>query len=115
KQIVELKKQIAEKELERPDAAVAQTTREPHALLLDISAGKPLWDDPVGSITRVDTKAKEVTINVGSAKGVHPDLTFSVFAPSKYIATRAEKQLKGTLELLLDRKSTRLNSSHSQI
>ena len=74
--------------------------REPHALLLDVSLGKPLWDDPVGTITRVDAKNKEVTINLGSARGVRPDLTFSVFAPSKYSATRAEKQMKGTIEVI---------------
>ena len=99
--IAELKRQIKEKEEERPDAAIGRMdNREPHALLLDISLGKPLWDDPVGAITRVDVKAREVTINLGSARGVKPDLTFNVFAPSKYIATRAEKQLKGTIEVI---------------
>jgi hypothetical protein len=99
KQIKELQAQITAKEQERTDTNVARDTREPHALLLDISLGKPLWDDPVGMITRVDAKAKEVTINLGSSKGVRPDLTFNVFAPSKYAATRAEKQLKGTIEV----------------
>jgi hypothetical protein len=99
--IAELKRQIKEKEEERPDAAIGRMdNRDPHALLLDISLGKPLWDDPVGVITRVDVKAREVTINLGSARGVKPDLTFNVFAPSKYIATRAEKQLKGTIEVI---------------
>lgn len=92
---------LAEKDKERADSGVTRTdTREPHALLLDISVGKPLWDDPVGAITRVDAKNKEVTINLGSAKGVRPDLTFSVFAPSKYIATRAERQMKGMIEVI---------------
>ncbi len=84
---------------DRPDA-VKGVDREPHALLLDISLGKPLWDDPVGTITRVDGGNKEVTINIGSAKGVRPDLTFAVFAPSKYIASRAEKQMKGSIEVI---------------
>src|SRR5260370_37512189 len=101
KQIAELKKVIQQKEEERPDTNIARgDSREPHALLLDFSLGKPLWDDPVGAITRVDPKAKEVTINIGSARGVKPDLTFNVFAPSKYLATRGEKQLKGTIEVI---------------
>jgi hypothetical protein len=101
KKIAELNRRIRDKEEERPDAAIGRMdNREPHALLLDISLGKPLWDDPVGVITRVDAKSKEVAINLGSARGVKPDLTFNVFAPSKYIATRAEKQLKGTLEVI---------------
>jgi hypothetical protein len=93
-----------EEALEKKDkdgaAGASRDTREPHALLLDISLGKPLWDDAVGSITRVDPRTKEVTLNIGSAKGVRPDLTFSVFAPSKYIATRAERQVKGTVEVV---------------
>jgi len=100
KDIAELKQQLAAaQEKGGGDANIARDTREPHALLLDISMGKPLWDDPVGQITRVDVKAKEVTINLGSAKGVRPDMTFTVFAPSKYAAQRAEKQMKGTIEV----------------
>jgi hypothetical protein len=98
--IKELEAVIADKDKDRESTAGSRDNREPHALLLDISLGKPLWDDPVGTITRVEAKTKEVTINLGSAKGVRPDLTFSVFAPSKYIATRAEKQLKGTVEVV---------------
>ncbi len=99
KQITELKAQLKAKEEERPEAVARTDNREPHALMLDMSLGKPLWDEPVGTVTRVDAKAKEVTINVGTARGVKPDLTFTVFAPSKFVATRAEKQMKGTIEV----------------
>jgi hypothetical protein len=101
KEIAELKATIRgfEEKTTEGAGALARDSREPHALLLDISMGKPLWDDPVGQVTRVDVKAKEVTINLGSAKGVRPDMTFNVFGPSKYAAQRAEKQLKGTIEV----------------
>jgi hypothetical protein len=98
-QIRELNQLIEKKDAERADAGSRSDTREPHALMLDISTGKPLWDDPVGMITAVDAKTKEVTLNIGSAKGLRADQTFNVFAPSKYLGSRAEKMLKGTVEV----------------
>jgi hypothetical protein len=92
-------KALEDKDKERADANSRSDAREPHALLLDVSMGRPLWDDPVGVITAVDAKAREVTINLGSAKGLRPDQTFNIFAPSKYLSTRAEKMLKGTVEV----------------
>jgi hypothetical protein len=100
KQIKTLEENLESKDKDRAEGNLRGDAREPHALLLDVSTGKPLWDQPVGTITRVDTKNKEVTINLGSAKGVRPDLTFTVFAPGKYVATRADKQMKGTIEVV---------------
>jgi hypothetical protein len=67
-------------------------------LLLDISPRKPLWDLPVGRVIRVDLDLRQVTINVGSAHGAKPELTFNVFGAN--IAGRAEKQMKGTIEIV---------------
>ena len=52
----------------------------PHALVLDISKGKPLWDAPRGKIIRVDEAGKKVFIDKGSRDGIKPGLTFTVFA-----------------------------------
>jgi hypothetical protein len=67
-------------------------------LLLDISTGKPLWDQPVGKITRVDLDLRQVAINLGSAQGAKPELTFNIFGANA--AGRAEKQLKGSIEII---------------
>jgi hypothetical protein len=77
--------------------AVAKAV-EPHALLLDISKGKPLWDRPRGEIVRVDEKERRVYINKGSADGITKGLTFNVFGPSW--DGRAEGPLKGTIEVM---------------
>ncbi len=71
--------------------------RDPHALFLDISAGKTLWDLPLGKIARIDQNERQVYISLGSAAGVKPQLTFNVFGPSWY--GRADKGLKGTIEV----------------
>lgn len=67
-------------------------------LLLDISPGKPLWDQPVGKVVRVDLDLRQVTINLGEKHGVKPELTFNVFGANA--VGRAEKQLKGTIEVI---------------
>ena len=79
---------------------VVQTKRsgDQHALILDLSRGIPLWDRPVGKITRVDLERRQVYINLGSALGVRPELTFSIFADDG--RGNAEKFLKGTLEVI---------------
>lgn len=79
-------------------AAQAKGPREVHALLLDISPGKALWDEPVGRILSADHAEKTVQINVGSAQGVRPQLTFNVFG--KGPDGRAAKGLKGTIEVI---------------
>jgi hypothetical protein len=70
----------------------------PHALLLDISKGKPLWDRPRGEIIKIDEKERRVYINKGAADGVKTGLTFNVFGPSW--DGRAEGPFKGTIEVL---------------
>ena len=67
-------------------------------LMLDISTGKPLWDMPVGKIIRVDLDIRQVAINLGSAHGVVPDLTFNIFGAGPN--GRADKQMKGTIEVV---------------
>lgn len=78
-------------------AATTTTAQEQHALLLDISKGKPLWDAPVGKIVRAEADGRTVTINLGSASGVKPQLTFNVFAAGK--DGRADGPFKGTIEV----------------
>ncbi len=78
--------------------AKAEGGPQPHALLLDISKGKPLWDRARGKIIRVDEKQGRVTIDKGSADGVKPGLTFNVFAEGW--EGRAEGPLKATIEVL---------------
>jgi len=69
-----------------------------HALILDISKGKPLWDNPLGKITRVDLQNRQVYINLGSANGMKPEVTFNIFGAGSN--GRAEKELKGTIEVI---------------
>lgn len=78
----------------------------PHALLLDISRGKTMWDDPLGKLVKVDMTNRLVHINLGSTQGIKPELTFMVFGPGWN--QRAEKSLKGTIEVLrvLDRETS---------
>ncbi len=70
----------------------------PHALLLDISKARTLWDNPLGKIVRVDQGERQVYINLGSSHGVKPELTFTVFAAGP--TGRADKALKGTIEVI---------------
>jgi hypothetical protein len=77
--------------------SVTRNPTEVHALLLDISSGKPLWDRPLGKIMRVDMAQRQVVVGLGSASGVQPELTFSVFGAGPYGG--AEKHLKGTIEI----------------
>lgn len=67
-------------------------------LLLDISPGKPLWDSPLGKIRTVDLELRQVTINLGAAHGMKPEVTFNVFGAGSN--GRAEGQLKGTIEVV---------------
>src|SRR4029077_12850614 len=69
-----------------------------HALFLDISRGKPLWDNPLGKITRVDLQERQVYINVGSANGMKPEVTFNIFGAGWN--GRADKEFKGTIEVV---------------
>ena len=78
--------------------SVIRVRNEPHALFLDVSAGKALWDDPLGEITLVDNKARLVTINIGSAIGVKPEVAFNVFASGW--KKRGEGIIKGTIEVV---------------
>ena len=67
-------------------------------LLLNISTGKPLWDTPVGKVSRVDLELRQVAVNIGSAHGVKPELTFNIFAANQQ--GRAENRLKGSIEIV---------------
>lgn len=80
------------------NSSIIRISSEPHALLMDVSQGKPLWDDPLGKITKVDNKEREVYINIGSNIGVKPGLSLNVFGASW--KGRAEGLFKGTVEVL---------------
>src|ERR1019366_2517482 len=78
-------------------APVMRPTGDLMPLMLDVSTGKPLWDSPVGKVTYVNMELRQVTINVGSAHGAKPELTFNIFGANA--SGRAEKQMKGTIEI----------------
>jgi hypothetical protein len=78
---------------QRPTAVAAA-----HALLLDISKGKPLWDRPRGKIVRIDEKARQVYIDKGARDGIKRGLTFNVFGAGW--EGRAEGPFKGTIEVI---------------
>jgi hypothetical protein len=67
-------------------------------LVLDISPGKPLWDQPIGKIMRVELDARQVVINLGTAHGAKPELSFNIFGAGT--SGRAEKQMKGSIEIV---------------
>jgi hypothetical protein len=105
KAVGKLKTMIKKLEAERRELAGAGVAPNPargagevFPLLLDISMGKPLWDQSVGKITRVDLDLRQVAINLGSAQGAKPELTFNIFGANA--AGRAEKQLKGSIEII---------------
>ncbi len=75
-----------------------ESIHQPHALFLDISTGKPLWDRPRGKIQAVDRDSRQVIINIGSNHEVKSGLTFNVFAPSP--GGGAQGPLRGTIEVL---------------
>jgi hypothetical protein len=89
-----LKEQIKE----TSSSLVPRLQTDPHALLLDISQGKTIWDAPLGKIAKVDLDSRQVVISIGSASGVREETTFNVFANSW--KGHAEGQLKGTVEVI---------------
>jgi hypothetical protein len=108
KRIFELQTLVtaAKKEQVAADGGAAATDGPPaakaapaavHALLLDVSQGKPLWDRPVARVTDVDASARKVYLDKGSAAGIRPQMTFTVFAAGPY--GRAGGPLKGTVEV----------------
>ncbi len=79
--------------------AAVRTSGEPvQALVLDVSRGRPLWDNPLGKITRVDLQNRQVYINLGSANGMKPEVTFNIFGAGAN--GRADLELKGTVEVI---------------
>jgi hypothetical protein len=71
---------------------------EVHALFLDVSRGKALWDTPRGKVIRIDESAKKVYIDKGSKDGVKVGLTFMAFSAGW--KGRGEGPLKATLEVV---------------
>ena len=80
------------------EVALQKKSGDLHALFLDLSRGIPLWDRPLGKVTRVDLERRQVYINLGSALGVRPELTFNLFADDG--KGNADKFLKGTIEVI---------------
>jgi len=77
---------------------VPRSNSDPHALLLDTSKGKTIWDRPRGKIARVDFDNRQVVIGIGSSAGVKPETSFNVFGGSW--KGQAEGLLKGTVEVI---------------
>ncbi len=69
-----------------------------HALLLDISKGRPLWDRPRGKIIRIDERERRVYLDKGAEDGVTVGLSFNVFSAGP--ENRAEGPFKGTVEVM---------------
>jgi hypothetical protein len=86
------------KDKDKGGPAVTLRGSDAFPLLLDISPGKPLWDNPVGKITRVDLDLRQVAINLGHAQGAKPELTFNIFSAGTN--GRAEGKLKGSIEII---------------
>jgi hypothetical protein len=97
-EIARLQKQLDEKKQAGLETVPSRRSTEEHALFLDISRGIPLWDRPLGKITDVDLDRRQAFINLGSDRGVHPGLTFNVFADDG--KGNADKFMKGTLEVI---------------
>jgi hypothetical protein len=72
---------------------------EGESLVLNIAEGRPLWDLPRGKIVQVDPTGKKPTINLGSAQGVKPQMTFNIYS-GKSSAGPTSKAFKGTLEII---------------
>ncbi|MCI0637910.1 MAG: hypothetical protein L0Y70_02475 [Gemmataceae bacterium] len=101
--IKRLQKELSKFEEQRGDVVAGAVAPKAggdgiHALLLDISQGKPLWDSPLGRISRVDLLERQVYISLGASHGVKPELTFNVFGVGPN--GRADKNLKGTIEVI---------------
>jgi hypothetical protein len=77
-----------------PNRALA----EPHALMLDISQGKTLWDASRAKIIRVEDSGRRLYIDKGAKDGIKVGLSFNVFSSSKN--NRGEGKLKATIEVL---------------
>src|SRR5207244_1922899 len=77
---------------------ITRTNVEPHALVLDISKGRTLWDEPLGKVAQVNFGKREVVINIGSALGLKPETTFNVFGPGT--KEHADNTFKGTIEVV---------------
>jgi hypothetical protein len=91
------------------DKGPARPPAELHALALDVSKGTTLWDKARGKIARMDATARRPYLNIGSAQGVTPGLTFNVFAAAP--DGTAKGTLKGTVEVI----SVGTNTSQAQI
>jgi hypothetical protein len=106
KQINEVKTQLAtaRKELQAqaeaaagPGAPSAKSMGQPHALLLDVSQGRLMWDRPRARVTRIDPTGRKVYLDKGRNQGFRPQLTFAVFAAGA--KDRARGRIKGTVEV----------------
>jgi hypothetical protein len=85
------------KEQEAKDKNPNRALLDPHALVMDVSRGRTLWDTPRGKIIRIDEGAKKVYINKGSKDGVKVGLTFLVFSGWQ---NRGVGPLKATIEVV---------------
>lgn len=94
-----LTKEIASLTAQKADPnAPVKLAGDVHALLLDMSPGKTLWDNPLGKVTRVDTENGQLFVNIGVAQGAKPGLTFNIFADNG--KRQAVGQMKGTCEVI---------------
>jgi hypothetical protein len=98
KKLEDALKAKAQEVAETKAANPAGTSGGLHALLLDVSKGKTLWDTAQGKITSIDLKNGNVYINVGSDSGVKTEASFMVFGANS--SGYPEKALKATIEVI---------------
>jgi hypothetical protein len=91
------------------EKVAARPPEEIHALALDVSRGTTLWDKARGKILRMDNTGRRPYLNIGSAHGLRPGITFNVFAAGP--DSKAKGLLKGTLEVV----SVQGNTSQAQV
>ncbi|MBI3410889.1 MAG: hypothetical protein HY040_21350 [Planctomycetes bacterium] len=94
-----LNKKIVAFEVQKADPnAPVKLAGDVHALMLDMSPGKTLWDNPLGKVTRVDIENGQLFVNIGAAQGAKPGLSFNIFADNG--KRQATGQMKGTCEVI---------------
>ncbi|QDS99674.1 hypothetical protein [Adhaeretor mobilis] len=92
-QIASLRSQISEL-----DGKIAKLDRANDRLLAERQSPDPFAEPADGKITWVNQRYSKAWINLGTADGLRPQVTFSVYSPNEADASKAVK--KGSIEVL---------------
>ena len=76
------------------DPKEAKKSGVPHALLLDVSQGRLLWDRPQAKVVRIDPTGRKIYLDKGRAQGVSKNLVLVEidFPHRKAQSTEIKKQ-----------------------